>query len=385
MKKLASTLSPEYMEYSAQKAAGILKQTHLKPLSEIFTQEQLSDIPVDNKVGENYFGQMTAQLRKKGGAAFSVIGERLVLSSNADLAFTNGAEKMLKDKELKCQKKQVDKIEAEWSKAQKDIMKAKIDVTDSEADILAREQSKNKLIAQCAENGRKHNYHGPVTSQDDVNLMFAKIQKFSEQDKLSLMRKEIKVKKLIFSELPNDFVLFKQYNISSTKMYQNLLELHAVDSSNQEIITVEDIYEGTNVLASNPTLERTQSSKKSAKPRLMTSEEPFVDLEWPPSEEEFFIALLENEWSVCSVISYDEASDTIKAHLLQAIKTRAKDDTGKTYWIYSEEENVDTFEEKHVLAMRPSINLAKNIKRRDPVFALMNREVIEGMTSQFYN
>ena len=83
---------------------------------------------------------MTAQLRKKGGAAFQVIGERLVLSSNADLAFTNGAEKMLKDKELKIQKKQVDKIEAEWSKAQKDIMKTKVNVTDAEADILAREQ-----------------------------------------------------------------------------------------------------------------------------------------------------------------------------------------------------------------------------------------------------
>ena len=35
---------------------------------------------------------------KKGGTAFLVIGERLVLSSNADLAFTNGAEKMLKKK-----------------------------------------------------------------------------------------------------------------------------------------------------------------------------------------------------------------------------------------------------------------------------------------------
>ena len=46
---------------------------------------------------------------------------------------------------------------------------------------------------------------------------------------------------------------------------------------------------------------------------------------------------IENEWSVCSVISYDENSNTIKAHLLQAIKTRAKDDTGKTYWIYREE------------------------------------------------
>ena len=116
-------------------------------LSEIFTPEHLSEIPIDNKVGENYFGQ--AQLRKKGGAAFNVIGERLLLSSNADLAFTNGAEKMLKDKELKCQKKQIDKIEAVWSKAQKDILKARIGVADAEADILAREQSKNKLIAWC--------------------------------------------------------------------------------------------------------------------------------------------------------------------------------------------------------------------------------------------
>ena len=33
-----------------------------------------------------------------GGAAFHVIGKRLVLSSNADLVFTNGAEKMLEDK-----------------------------------------------------------------------------------------------------------------------------------------------------------------------------------------------------------------------------------------------------------------------------------------------
>ena len=96
---------------------------------------------------------------------------------------------------------------------------------------------------------------------------------------MNKMRKEIKVKKLIFSELPNDFVLFKQYNISSTKMYQNLLELHAVDSSNQETLAIEDIYEATNVLASNPTLECTQSSKKSARPHLLASEEPFADLE----------------------------------------------------------------------------------------------------------
>ena len=88
------------MEYTAQKAAGVLQQTHLKPLSEIFTSEQLDKIPVDNKVGENCFGEMAVQLRKKGGASFKAIGERLVLSSNADLAFSVGAEKMLADKEL---------------------------------------------------------------------------------------------------------------------------------------------------------------------------------------------------------------------------------------------------------------------------------------------
>ena len=85
-----------------------------------------------------------------------------------------------------------------------------------------------------------------------------------------------------------------------------------------------------------------------------------------------------------SVQSSPCLNDTIKAHLLQAIKTRAKDDTGKTYWIYSEGESVDAFEEKLVLAMRPSIDLAKNITQRDPVFALINCEVIKGMTSQFY-
>ena len=66
MKKLVSTLSrqhdiqyefgPEFMEYTVQKAAGILQQTHLKPILEIFTSEQLDKIPVDNKVGQNYLG-----------------------------------------------------------------------------------------------------------------------------------------------------------------------------------------------------------------------------------------------------------------------------------------------------------------------------------------
>ena len=76
------------LKTTAQKAARKLKQTHLKPLSEIFLSEQLDQNLVDNKVRENYFGEMTIQLRKKGGTCFKAVGERLVLSSSADLAFS---------------------------------------------------------------------------------------------------------------------------------------------------------------------------------------------------------------------------------------------------------------------------------------------------------
>ena len=61
-------------------------------------------------VGENYFGQLTDQLRRKGGSAFKAIGERVVLRSNADIAFSEGAEKMLKDKELKAKKIEIDQV-----------------------------------------------------------------------------------------------------------------------------------------------------------------------------------------------------------------------------------------------------------------------------------
>ena len=54
---------------------------------------------------------------------------------------------MLKDKELKSKQQEIAKIEANWSRAQKDIMKSKLSLTDAEADKLAREQSKNKLLA----------------------------------------------------------------------------------------------------------------------------------------------------------------------------------------------------------------------------------------------
>ena len=134
---------------------GIALSTHLRPLPEIFSEEQLETTPIDNKVGENYLGQMTDQLHRKGGTAFKAIGERLVLKSNSDIAFSEGAERMLKDKELKSKKQEVDKIEAEWSKAQKDVMRCKIARNAPNADLLAKEQSKNKLLSLCLQNGKQ--------------------------------------------------------------------------------------------------------------------------------------------------------------------------------------------------------------------------------------
>ena len=195
-----------------------------------------------------------------------------------------------------------------------------------------------------------------------------------------LMRKEVKFKKMVYSELPADFVLFKQYNITATKMYQNLLALHANDPANQETISVKDIYEVTNALASLPSLEPIKPSKKQTK-KVQEKSGMMTDLEWPPSEEEFIVSLEEGGWRLCSAIAYDEKSNSIKAHQLEPIKTCAKDDTGKTYWIYSEEERVEHFEEKHILTVRPSVSLAKNVKGKDPVFALMNHEIIDSHCS----
>ena len=194
--------------------------------------------------------------------------------------------------------------------------------------------------------------------------MFSKIQKLNEQEKLSIMRREIEFKKLMFSELSSDFILFKQYNITSANMFQNLLDLHAVDPAHQGTILVEDIYEVTNILATLPALDvsSTKTRKRTSLGQTQSDVGAMVDLEWPPCEEEFIIALEEEGWSVCCVISFDETSNSLKAHQLQPIKTRAKDDAGKTYWIYSEDERVESYEQKNILAVRPS--MAKKSSKR---------------------
>ena len=106
----------------AKKGAGILRATHLRPLSEIFTDDQLRDIPIYIKVGEYYFGHFSEQLREKRGSDFKVISDRLILKSSVDLAFAEGSESMLQNKEFKAKRKEIDEIEAEWSKAQKDVV-----------------------------------------------------------------------------------------------------------------------------------------------------------------------------------------------------------------------------------------------------------------------
>ena len=50
--------------------------------------------------------------------------------------------------------------------------------------------------------------------------------------------------------MPSGFVYFKQYNITAKQMYENLLALHTVDPSNQEVITQwEPVRMGGNLLA----------------------------------------------------------------------------------------------------------------------------------------
>ena len=142
------------------------------------------------------------------------------------------------------------------------------------------------------------------------------------------MRKEVKLKKMIFSQLPADFVLFKQYNLSSSQMYKNLLDLHAVDPANQETVSKADIYVATDDLSVNPSLTASKTKKKIREAQVDTSETSLVEAEWPPHDEEFIVSLEEDGWSICSVLSFDETSNSIKAQQLNPLKTRAKDDVG---------------------------------------------------------
>ena len=81
-----------------------------------------------------------------------------------------------------------------------------------------------------------------------------------------------------------------------------LLQLHSVDDSNQETVSVEDICEITESLASlgkNKTKKRNQPSEAQSE----------VDLTWRPHEDDFVITLDEQGWQLASVQGYNPESD----------------------------------------------------------------------------
>ena len=55
---------------------------------------------------------------------------------------------------------------------------------------------------------------------------------------------------------------------------------------------------------------------------------------------------------------------------------------GKTYSINLNEKVADDFKRKHVVEIRPSVIVAKNVKRKDFVSALLNWEIIEALYGQ---
>ena len=74
-----------------------------------------------------------------GGGSFKVVRERLVLSSNADFAILKVQRKCCWTRSWRKIKKEVDEIEALWSKALKDMVKSKVGLADDYIDILVRE------------------------------------------------------------------------------------------------------------------------------------------------------------------------------------------------------------------------------------------------------
>ena len=108
-----------------------------------------------------------------------------------------------------------------------------------------------------------------------------------------------------------------------------------------------------------------------------------ADLEWPPEEERLIITLNEQGWNLGSVQGYSQTTNEIQVQHLAKLKTGAKDHSWKTYGVYSDEDN-NNYKETNVLDMQPSVSLAKNIKRKDPVFLLLNREIIQSVAAPLY-
>ena len=164
-------------------------------------------------------------------------------------------------------------------------------------------------------------------------------------------------------------------------MFGKWPEIHSVDAAHQEVVSVEDIFAITDSMDSFSIGKQAKKSKAKTAEQVSTS--PMSDLQWPPQEEDFIITLGEAGRSLGCTQSYDEDGDVVCVQSLASLKTRAKNDMGKIYWIYPDEE-VNFFKRKNVLETRPSVVVAKNIKRKDLVLALLNREIIDAIVGESF-
>ena len=55
---------------------------------------------------------------------------------------------MLKDKELRSKKKEIDEIEADWSSAQRDVMRSKLAISDSDADKRTNKEQASESVCR---------------------------------------------------------------------------------------------------------------------------------------------------------------------------------------------------------------------------------------------
>ena len=77
--------------------------------------------------------------------------------------------------------------------------------------------------------------------------------------------------------------------------------------------------------------------------------------------------------------SYNQEENSILVQALSTLKTKAKDDKGETYLLFSNEEVADDFKRKHNFEIKPSVIVTKNVKRKDLVIAQLNHEIIEAL------
>ena len=159
-------------------------------------------------------------------------------------------------------------------------------------------------------------------------------------------------------------------------MYQNLLALHSVDASHQEVISVEDIYTITDSMVSLSMREEalrqswfTGPTKHHVWFAMATTRKGFC---YHAPERSMVLKIYAIIWSwlwhhLCAI------SDDPENHNK---RWQGKD------WVYPDEKVVDQFMEEHPW---PSVAVARNTKCKDLVLALLNWEIIEALFKKIFN